>query len=147
MDDAIVFTSNLIHNNDKLTKTKNTINLRPKVRQWTTVRPSVDGQHADHLSLADNDVMEVAMTGDLLLESQLDEENNNNTIGRADYQYQDEDSFEEDDKEEGGLIALEQFFDRQFHTFPSFSTEDDNAKQLAAADWSLGPDDEVPLTH
>jgi len=105
----------------------------------------VDGQHADHLSLADNDVMEVAMTGDLLLESQLDNENNN-TIDRADYQYQDEESFEEE-KEEGGLVELEQFFDRQFHTFPSFSTGDDIAKQLApAADWSVGPDDEVPLT-
>lgn len=106
------------------------------------MRPSVDGQHADHLSLTDNDVMEVAMTGDLLLESQLDEENNN-TIGRADYQYQDEDSFEED-KDEGGLVALEQFFDRQFHTFHSFSTGDDTTKQLPAADWSLGPDYEVP---
>ena len=82
----------------------------------------------------------MALQLELEEEQEEEEEISNNFERRADVEDQDQ----EEPVLKDGIAALEQYFDRQFH-----SSIDDIARQLPAVDWSLGPprDVEVPLTQ
>lgn len=106
------------------------------VRQRTTFRPSSeahsDASHSDHFS--QGDVMQVSMSGHLLLDPRLTQndddlllETDNNQLRRT---------FVMEEEDEGNPLeapgpgsSLEQYFDRQFHTFPM--------SRLPAVDWSM----------
>lgn len=126
------------------------------VRLRTSYRPTsaahFDASHSDHLSLSSGDVMQVAMSGHLLMPGN-DEPDPNNELRRRvtttnDDTVQQDGDHDEDfddgqDGQDGTLVAgssLEQYFDRQFHTFAD--------SVLPAVDWSLrsfhDDDDEVP---
>lgn len=109
-----------------------------------TYRTSVaDAAHPDHMSMTDNDVMQVAMSGHLLMEPKMSDSHND--IRRVTNVNEPSDAFNQ--SHEDGLVAsrnappgrgdstssLEHYFDQQFTNFPM--------SRLSDVDWSLRSDD------
>lgn len=119
-----------------------------------TFRPSAtDSDHLDHLSMSDNDVMQVAMSGHLLVEPDMSSQSENAippnrrlaveaeeaSASATSTGFRQED-FQTSRRQSGdSTSSLEKFFDQQFNTFPMAGIP---------VDWSLRSDDptEVPIT-
>lgn len=111
-----------------------------------------DAAHSDHMSITDNDVMQVAMSGHLLLEPRLDEAlSRSATLDDATDRLSEPEEPEEpkeqevtvqyvpDEYQSKSVSNLEQYFDQRFQDFA--------LPAMRSVDWSLSdadPSNEEP---